>query len=112
MVEGLKAENFVQSEIDLCVFLRDDCMLLVYVDNVIALSKDVKVMDELVKKLKKTYVFEDEGSLAKYFGVDMLENKDGTLEMREPFLIERVLKLLNSEGENMTLSRIRGRLQL
>ena len=42
---------------------------------------------------------EDEGSLTKYLGVDMKKNEDGTMELRQPFLIERIIKLLNSEGE-------------
>lgn len=84
---------------DQCVFMRDECILLVYVDDVIAISKDVKIMEELVANLKKTYSFEDEGSLTKYLGVDMHKNTYGTLELRQPFLIERILKLLNSEGD-------------
>jgi len=99
LCEGIKAENFVQSEVDQCVFLRDDCILLVYVDDVIAISRDVKIIDNVISNLKKTYSLEDEGSLTKYLGVDMHTNKDGTLVLRQPFLIERILKLLNSEGE-------------
>ena len=99
LCEGLKAENFIQSEVDQCVFMRDDFILLMYVDDVIAISKDLKIMDELVANLKKSYDLEDEGSLTKYLGVDMHKHQDGKLELRQPFLIERILKLLNSEGE-------------
>jgi hypothetical protein len=100
MCKGLEAEGFVKSEIDQCVFLRDDCILLVYVDDVIAISNDVAVMDKLVKNLQKNYTLEDEGSLTKYLGVDMKINNDGTMELKQPFLIERILKLICSEGEN------------
>ena len=99
LCDGLGAEIFVQSEIDQCGFLRNDCILLVYVDDVIEILKDVKIMDELVSNLKKKYSMEDEGSLTKYLGIDMHENKDGTLELWQPFLIGRILKLLNLEGE-------------
>ena len=66
MCKGLKAEGFVQSKIDQCVFLCDDCILLVYVDDVIAISNNVAVMDVFVKNLQKNYTLEDEGSLTKY----------------------------------------------
>ena len=94
MCKGLEAEGFVQSEIDQCV------ILLVYVDDVIAISNDVAVMDLLVKNLQKKYTLEDEGSLTKYLGVDMQINNNGTMELKQPFLIERILKLICSEGEN------------
>ena len=97
LCEGLKAKNFVQSEVDQCVFLCDDCFLLVYVDDVIAILKDIKIIDNVISNLKKTYSLEDEGSLTKYLGVNMQRNKDGTSVLWQ--LIERILKLLNSEGE-------------
>ena len=57
-------------------------------------------MDLLVKNLQKKYTLQDEGSLTKYLGVDMQINNDGTMELKQPFLIERILKLICSEGEN------------
>ena len=69
-------------------------------DDVITISKDLAVMDILVKNLQKEYTLEDEGSLTKYLGVDMKINDDGTMELKQPFLIERILKLICSEGKN------------
>ena len=40
-------------------------------------------MDNLVVELKKEYALGDEGSLTKYLGVDMKENEDETLELRQ-----------------------------
>ena len=56
-------------------------------------------MNELVSNLKKTYTLEDDGNFTKYLGVDMHEYEDGILELWQPFLIERILKSLNSEEE-------------
>ena len=39
LTEGLEAEKFVTSEVDPCVYFREDCIVLVYVDGVIAVSK-------------------------------------------------------------------------
>ena len=83
LCQGSKAQNFIQSKINQFVFLREDCILLVYVDDIIAISRSVNVMDNLVVELKKEYALGDEGSLTKYLGVDMKENEDETLELRQ-----------------------------
>ena len=44
LTEGLESEGFKKSEIDQCVFLRKDCVILVYVDDMIALSKSNDVL--------------------------------------------------------------------
>ena len=99
LFQGLEAEGFVQSEVDQCVFLRDDCILLVYANDVIAISRDEKIIDELILNLKQNYDLEDDGSLTKYLGVDMKIHSNGTMELTQPFRIERILKLICSEEE-------------
>ena len=71
LCKGLKAEEFVQSEVDQYIFLWDDCILLVYVDDMIVIPCDVKVIDELVLTPRKEYALGDEESLTKYLGVVM-----------------------------------------
>ena len=72
LTEGLESEGFVRSGVDQCVFLREDAVVLVYVDDMIALSKDKSVLEVLVKNLKsKNFILTDEGSLDKYLGVDV-----------------------------------------
>ena len=50
--EGLEAEGFVKSEAGQCVFIRKDCVILVYVDDMISLANDDKVLSDLVTSLK------------------------------------------------------------
>ena len=93
--EGLESEGYIRSEIDQCIFLRKDSVILAYVDDMIALSKDKEVLNKLVANLKeKEFILTDEGSLEKYLGVDVKKKKDGSLELVQPFLIERILALL------------------
>ena len=49
LIKGLEAEAFVKSEIDIC----KDCIILVYVDDMIAISKKEKVLETLVENLRK-----------------------------------------------------------
>ena len=102
LTEGLESEGFVRSEVDQCVFLREDAVVLVYVDDMIALSKDKSVLEDLVKNLKsKNFILTDEGSLDKYLGVDVKRKKDGGLELVQPYLIERILTLLGMKDESV-----------
>ena len=99
--EGLESEGYVRSEVDQCVFLREDSVILVYVDDMIALSKDKEVLNKLVSNLKeKGFILTDEGSLEKYLGVDVKRKKDGSLELVQPFLIERILTVLGMKNES------------
>ena len=51
--EGLESEGYVRSEVDQCVLLREDSVILVYVDHMIALSKDKQTLEKLVASLKE-----------------------------------------------------------
>jgi len=104
--EGLESEGYVRSEVDQCVFLREDSVILVYVDDMIALLKDKKTLEKLVASLKeKDFILTDEGSLDKYLGVDVKKKKDGGLELVQPFLIERILTLLGIKDDKMHNSK-------
>ena len=49
---GLKDRGFISSRIDPCVFYKEDMIVLVYVDDMIAVARDDKMIDELVNFLR------------------------------------------------------------
>ena len=49
---GLLRRGFKLSEIDPCVFLREDTVLLVYVDDVIIISKKESKIKEFIQSLR------------------------------------------------------------
>ena len=64
----------------------------------IAMSKDDKVLNTLVENLKwKNYILTDEGSLTKYLGVDVKYKANGNFELTQPFLIQRIIDLLEPQ---------------
>ena len=96
--------NFVPSKIDPCVFYRKDCIILTYVDDCIILSKDLKVISNVVEHLKKDFDVEleeslDGGDISRFLGVDIIRNKDKSFEFRQPYLIERILSLLEIDDK-------------
>ena len=101
IVDGLESEGFVRSEIDQCVFLRKDCIILLYVDDILALSQNDDLLVKLVENLKKKkYILTDEGSLTKYLVVDVKYKAKGHVELVQPFLIQRIIDLLGLESES------------
>ena len=101
LTEGLESEEFKRSEIDQCVFLRNDCVIMVYVDDMIALAKNKSVLEKLVHNLKqKDFILTDKGTLTKYLGVDVKHQPDGTFELKQTFLIQRIIDLLGLEGDS------------
>ena len=73
---------------------------MVYVDDMIALAKNKSVLENLVANLKqKDFILTDEGTLTKYLGVDVKYKSDGSFELKQPFLIQRIIDLLGLEGD-------------
>ena len=94
--KGLHDRGFSASEVDPCVFIRDNCVILVYVDDCIIISKDENVIDRFVKSMmngKEGFVLMDDGDLARFLGVEIEYRDDGTIHMTQPHLIQRILEL-------------------
>ena len=102
ITQGLEDEGFVKSKIDQCAFLRNDCIVLLYVDDMIALARNEEVLEKLVNNLKnRNYILTNKGSLPKYLGVDVREKQNGYFELIQPFLIQRIIDLLGIKGESV-----------
>ena len=62
MKQGLEQQGFKSSKTDPCLFLRDDTIIVTYVDDCLIFSKDKKNIDSLLDNLRKTFTLTDEGS--------------------------------------------------
>ena len=92
----------MRSEVDQCVFLRKDCIVLLSVDDMIAMAKNKEVLETLLKNLKrKNFILTDEGSLSRYLGVDVKYKNNGAFELIQPLLIQRIISLLGLEKESV-----------
>ena len=66
-------------------------MILVYVDDVLIISRSENDIDKFVNSLKsgsENFDFTDEGDITKYLGVDIIFNEDGSFELKQPYLIQ------------------------
>ena len=117
--EGLSERGFTQSQIDPCVFYRKDAIIVMYVDDCLVMSENLRVVDDIVKSLqtginpanpnvryKTKYSLTNDGSIKNYLGVEVIKNEqNGTLELKQKFLIERILKAIDLDKEITNASK-------
>jgi len=89
--QGLLHHGFRQSVVDPCLFLRHDCILVVYVDDCLLFSKEASVLDALIDSLKNEFILTVEGDIGAFLGIDIKHHSDGRLELVQPGLINKTI---------------------
>ena len=102
--EGLEARNLCQSEVDSCVFIRNNCVVLVYVDDCIIISPEMKVINTFVESMQNVsekFILADDGDLVRFLGVEIDYKDNGSIEMTQSHLIQRILDLCGIDSEKV-----------
>ena len=71
-----------------------------YIDNLIVVSKKEKDIDRPIKSLReedKRFTLTSEGDIKNYLDVEIVRNKDGSFEFKQPHLIQRILDYVTIE---------------
>jgi len=89
--QGLLHRGFRQSAIDPCLFLRSDCLLVVYVDDCLLFSKEGAILDTLITSLQQEFILTVEGDVGAFLGIDVKRHNDGKLELLQPGLIRKII---------------------
>ena len=92
--------RFRQSDVDECLFFKGNCVVLIYVDDVILMGPDEREIDQLVKKMSDSFKISDEGTLADYLGVKMRYDADGRINMTQTHIIDSILADLGIDRES------------
>ena len=50
---GLQDRGFFQSQVDLCVFYKDGCIVLTYVDDCIIVGDNMAIVDSVIQSLRE-----------------------------------------------------------
>jgi hypothetical protein len=117
--EGLTERGFHQSQVDPCVFYHKDAIIVMYVDDCLVMSENSKFVDEIVQLLqtgidsanpnvryKNKYSLTNDGSIKNYLGVEVVKHESqGKLELKQKFLIERILKAVDLDKETTNASK-------
>jgi Reverse transcriptase (RNA-dependent DNA polymerase). len=97
LTTALQRRQLSQSNNDKSVFFKDGLISLVYVDDCIIIGKTDSDTEKFVDSLKngeENFDFTEEGSLEQYLGVDIKKICSNSFEMRQPFLIDKILKFM------------------
>jgi hypothetical protein len=95
-----KLENvgFTQSESDQCLFLSEQVICIIYVDDTLFFSPKVEYIDEVLQKLHKSMELEEEDDVAGFLGVHIHCGKDGgTITLTQQGLIDCIIAAVGTD---------------
>ena len=87
--------GFKQSLVDPCIFYRNGVTLISWVDDCLIFAPKKELADKVIAELSTKFTLTEEDDVSAYLGVMMkLDETDDTVEMTQPFLIQRIIDLL------------------
>jgi len=93
--DSLKASlihlGFRQSDYDPCLFIRCNCLILVYVDDCLIFGKSDKTLDNVITALDNDFVLTSQGSVGAYLGIDIKRTPHGYIELTQTGLINKII---------------------
>lgn len=96
---GLLELGFTQSSTDCCLFLRKDCVIIVYVDDCLLFAPQQKTLDNVISDLSKRYILQNEGDVSAYRGVQVTKDpKAKTITLSQPGLIKELIQDLSLDS--------------
>jgi hypothetical protein len=92
--------GFRQSCHDPCLFIKNNCLLLVYVDDCLIFAKSDEILDEVLHALEKEFVLTSQGSVGAYLGIDIQRTTDGYLELTQTGLINKIITVCGLQDQS------------
>ena len=96
---GLLERGFTQSILDPCLFLKENMMCVIYVDDTIIAGPDSKEIDKLITSLgvakdeqRHTFELRDEGEVGDFLGIRIEKGANNSFVLTQSGLINKVLK--------------------
>jgi hypothetical protein len=92
-IEGLRNLGFTQSSTDKCLFLCNDCIIVIYVDNFLFFSPSSGTIDAVKTSLSKIFKLKDEGNMLAFLGIQITkDSKQKTMSFAQPGFIVQIIK--------------------
>jgi len=88
---GLLKLGFRASEVDPCLFYRDDCIVALYVDDCLVFSPQQSVIDQVLLALRRDYLIGSQGSVQDFLGINITKDSTGATHFTQPGLIDSIL---------------------
>jgi hypothetical protein len=96
LTKVLLAHGFKQSNHEPCLYLCEDCIMIVHTNDCLIFAKENSTIDALIKTLNETYLLEDQGTVSDYLGIQISKNATTkNITMTQPGLIDSILQDLH-----------------
>ena len=84
--------GFTPSQMDPCLFVRKDCIIVLYVDDAILMARNEESLQGVLKEIKdQGYSFNRDGDFTSYLGVNIENLPNGSVKMSQPHLARSLL---------------------
>jgi hypothetical protein len=91
--EGLINQGFKQSSTDSCLFIRQDCIIIVYVDDCLFFSPKSSTIDAVIAALSQSFKLKVEGDVSAFLGVQITKDpRQKTISFMQPGLINQIIR--------------------
>jgi hypothetical protein len=101
--QGLLSQGFTQSKNDPCLYLRADCIMVVYTDDCLIFAKDNSTIDDLIMHLSETFHLEDQGTVHDYLGIRIqTDSSTKSISMTQTGLIESIISDVGLSSDSNT----------
>ena len=111
LTEGLTERGFQQSNIDKCLFMKQDMICVIYVDDTIIAGPDPQAVEDLITDLgvqkeeyRHTFQLRDEGEVGDFLGIRIERGKNNSFTLSQTGLINKVLKEAGMEDANTAVT--------
>jgi hypothetical protein len=103
--KGLVGRGFTQSKIDPCLFIRKDCLIVVYTDDCLVFANSDTTIDDLCKCLSTEFLLKDEGNIENFLGIKIThkleDDQSVTITMTQTGLIDQILEDVGLVGDKV-----------
>ena len=97
--KNLELAGFVQSNSEPCMFSCGEVVCLCYVDDCLFYAPTKKHIDTIFNEMKKIDLdFHIGNEMAGFLGVDIIHHEDGSIELLQTGLIDRIIYALGLKG--------------
>ena len=94
LTKDSEQSSFSQSNINPCLFTRNNYIAINYVNDYLAFYENKYVLEELVLLLKDEFKLTNKSDLATFLGVNINKIEHNTLKLIQPYLTECVIKVI------------------
>ena len=87
----------LKSQVDKCIWFKYGIVLLQHVNNLLIVGVD----DNIIKQFKKDFAAGHGGNLEACLGVEVTKHSNKTIELCQPFLIDKIIKTIAGDENNI-----------